>query len=279
MSEGRGGYVKLHWSVKDSRQADSAQELGVWCWLLTSAALKPRTLKDGRTIERGQVLTSCRVLSERLQVPRQTINRYIKKWTNDGAILVEKVGRNGTILTLCNFDTYQPPAAERGTRRSQIETASEPNSDRIERHTEKPKKPKSPKSPKSVPPAASPTATVEDAKLRGWLDRWFGYKATRRDKYQPDSIDILVRKAVRESQQHGVDAVCEVIETSIANGYAGITWDRLSRGSPGGGGNAAQKTRGQAATERFLARHSDGDGGMRGLGGQSDLRSLRPPSG
>lgn len=233
MAKSRSGYVLLHWSAKDSRQADSAQEFGVWCWFLTSAALKERTLPDGRTLQRGQLLTSCRALSDRLQVPRQTLNRYMQKWEREGAINRQEVGRSGTIVTLCNFDTYQPFTNEVGTRASHEATASEPQDDRKVTHTEKPKKPKSPKKPKECAAvAADPTEVVSDEVLRKSLQGWFAYKAQRKDRYQPASIDTLIRKAVRESHTHGTEAVCGIIEDSISNNYAGIVWDRLSRGSP-----------------------------------------------
>jgi hypothetical protein len=134
---------------------------------------------------------------------------------------------------------------------------------------------------KEEPPAADPVEAVEDSTLRESLRSWFAYKAQRSERYKPAGADALIRKATSQAATHGVEAICGVINDSMASNYAGIVWDRLSRGSPGAVATQ-HKTRGQAATERFLARHkgSDhGDSGLRRLGSEPDLRGVRSPSG
>lgn len=61
------------------------------------------------------------------------------------------------------------------------------------------------------------------------LLRWLAYKRERRQAYNDKGKKGLMGKARQMVEQHGDDAVIAVINDSIANGYAGITWDRLER--------------------------------------------------
>lgn len=65
--------------------------------------------------------------------------------------------------------------------------------------------------------------------MQAALRRWMAYKSERRQAYKGQGKKALMEKAKQEAEQHGDAAVIAVIDESIANGYAGITWDRLER--------------------------------------------------
>lgn len=137
-------YLRTYTKSKDSLQWSNAESIGLWEWLKASAAFSRQVLPGGIVIERGQVWVSLRNLEDRLRLSRMTISRYLKLWSEDGAIKVQKLGRKGTIVTLCNFDTYQVLGREGGTQTSQKPAKSEPKASRNQPLTKNPKNPKNP---------------------------------------------------------------------------------------------------------------------------------------
>jgi hypothetical protein len=77
-------------------------------------------------------------------MPRQSVSRYLKLWEEDGAITRQELGRKGTILTICNFDTYQPLGREVGTDSVHKPSTNHPQVDGKTPQTKNPKNPKNP---------------------------------------------------------------------------------------------------------------------------------------
>lgn len=245
MSDANGIYLRAYVAAKDSLQGTNAESFGLWWYLVLSAAIRPQVLPGGRVLERGQVIVSCRGLEERLKMPRSSVSRYLNLWREDGAIRFEKLGRNGTIVTLCQFDTYQPLGRDAGTKDSHEPATRKPRASHGASENrpkqENPKNPKNPKNPEprecapSAAPAAEPeapedpTAEVGDESLRRALQGWRAYKAKRRERYLPESLAQFCRKAQREAATYGAEAVAGLIGDTIGNGYQGVPWDQLER--------------------------------------------------
>lgn len=138
-------YLRTYTKSKDSLQWSNAESIGLWEWLKASAAFSRQVLPGGIVVERGQVWVSLRNLEDRLRLSRMTISRYLRLWSEDGAVEVQKLGRKGTIVTLCNFDTYQVLGREGGTQTSQKPAKSQPKASRNQPLTKNPKNPKNPK--------------------------------------------------------------------------------------------------------------------------------------
>ena len=60
---------------------------------------------------------------------------------------------------------------------------------------------------------------------------WMEYKDQKKPKtanqYAEKGMKGFLNKVVAQSEQHGIKAVVQVINDSIANNYQGVTWDRL----------------------------------------------------
>lgn len=67
-----------------------------------------------------------------------------------------------------------------------------------------------------LPPAA-------DQAIRDWLE----YKKERRQGYKTTGLKTLLTIAKRNADLYGGDAIAELIQSSIAAQYQGITWDKL----------------------------------------------------
>ena len=70
--------------------------------------------------------------------------------------------------------------------------------------------------------------TILESVLPG-LERWVVYKGEKGFSYTPTGLKTLAMMACRNTEQYGAEAVERVIDESIANGYQGVVWDRLSK--------------------------------------------------
>ncbi|MCL2493444.1 MAG: DUF4373 domain-containing protein [Clostridiales bacterium] len=62
---------------------------------------------------------------------------------------------------------------------------------------------------------------------------WLQYKSERKDKYTPTGFRSQLKQIEKHIEEYGDVAVCDVIQLSMANGWQGIIWDRISaRASP-----------------------------------------------
>lgn len=76
--------------------------------------------------------------------------------------------------------------------------------------------------------------TVEESnlsdRLKEEVKRWLGYKTEQHKfTYKDKSLETLVRKVGEYEREYGTDNVAKIIEESIANGYKGICWERISK--------------------------------------------------
>lgn len=68
---------------------------------------------------------------------------------------------------------------------------------------------------------------------------WLLYKAERRFQYKPKGRATLMSQICDSARQYGPDAMTMLIRQSIANGWQGIAWDKLSQ--PSYGSNSPQQ--------------------------------------
>lgn len=59
------------------------------------------------------------------------------------------------------------------------------------------------------------------------LAEWITYKMERRESYKEQGMKTLLRRIENCMLTYGEDAVCDVIELSMSNGYVGILFDKL----------------------------------------------------
>ena len=115
------GYVKIYRSVWDSVEFDGDEfsRREAWIWLVSNAAWKPTTQRDGSrviTVERGQYLASVRQLCDVWGWSKSRVHRFLGALKNRDMIgTVSGTGR--TLITICNYDDYQDVAEDSGTPR------------------------------------------------------------------------------------------------------------------------------------------------------------------
>ena len=61
------------------------------------------------------------------------------------------------------------------------------------------------------------------------LKEWIAYKVERRETYKEQGMKSLLRQIDNNILQYGPQAVCDLIDDSMANGWKGIIFDRLKK--------------------------------------------------
>ena len=91
--------------------------------------------------------------------------------------------------------------------------------------------------------------------LSGRILEWLRYKAERHEGYKPQGLHSLLRQIDSCRKVYGEDALCELIQQSMANGWKGIIFDRLAQSKPGSartGGTRQLDEAERAAIERVM---------------------------
>lgn len=100
-----GGWVKLHRKLLEWEWYGDAHMVHLLVHLLLTATHEDRKYK-GLTIKRGQLVTTIKELAETLGTPESSTRLRIKRLKSCGFISI-KVANNKTIITICNYDSYQ----------------------------------------------------------------------------------------------------------------------------------------------------------------------------
>lgn len=61
------------------------------------------------------------------------------------------------------------------------------------------------------------------------LTEWFKYKTERREPYKEQGMKTLLRQIENNAQKYGDNAIADLIDDSVANGWKGIIFDRLKQ--------------------------------------------------
>ena len=72
-----------------------------------------------------------------------------------------------------------------------------------------------------------PDMTWASDAVRGAVEDWLAYKASRGDKYKQIGLNKLVGEIEKKFRAYGDMVVVDAINGSIANGWQGIIWDRV----------------------------------------------------
>lgn len=103
------GWFKLHRRLELSWISSDGHALAIWVTLLRWALRRSSKAKhSGKIIDipPGTVVTSTIELAERLGFDRKTVERRLKLLVDSEAI-VQRVTKEGRIVTICNWENYQ----------------------------------------------------------------------------------------------------------------------------------------------------------------------------
>ena len=143
------GYIKLHRQLIESQIFANQTALKIWIWCLLKANYKERfiSLKIGKgditvKILPGQFIFGRLKAEEELNIDGSTIYRWIQKLESKafGMITIE-ANNQYSIVSICNWGTYQSEKEEREQLMSNQRTRHEPdmNTDKTAKNSKKEK--------------------------------------------------------------------------------------------------------------------------------------------
>ena len=130
-----------HWVWQD------ADRLKWWLYLLLNAQWEDTRVVCGNQlveVKRGQLLQSVRNLAKIWGVCKNKAFNFIELLQNDGMITVHQEGHNITIITICNYESYQDSRDTnwdtnedtKGTRKGHLQENKEKNQKKKENNKE-----------------------------------------------------------------------------------------------------------------------------------------------
>ena len=64
--------------------------------------------------------------------------------------------------------------------------------------------------------------------LQETVAAWLLYKQERREAYKPQGLHAFLQRLQQFCDSYGDAAVADLIRSAMANGYKGVSWDRLA---------------------------------------------------
>ena len=222
------GYIKEHRSLLSWGWFKDPYTAHLWEYIRLAANWDDRVFK-GKTICRGQLVTSYPSMAEATGMSVQNVRTAIKHLKQTGEITMKSY-RDYSIITVLNYDKYQsdqqPDNSAANSLTNSQPTGNQQATNRPLTTNEESKKARKQESKKE----SMAREALDDrfsAPLADSVSDWLAYKAERREGYKPTGLRNLLSEIENRAKAHGDAAVCEVIRLSMANGWKGIIWDRL----------------------------------------------------
>ena len=105
------GYIKLHRKIWDTEilNQERFDRLSAWLWLISHANYKEKSVMirgNMYKVQRGQMITSIRKLSEIWQWNPRTVMRFLSLLETEKMITRTSTS-TATLITVCNYSKYQ----------------------------------------------------------------------------------------------------------------------------------------------------------------------------
>lgn len=181
--------------------------------------------QDGESEFKG----SAQYIADRLHIRKHTVLDILKRLASRNLIIKREFEYKGVRYCFYRADlSAAPPGAETapppwcGNRTTPgAETAPSNNvNNKINN--------KSPLTPQGE--GTRPEGISDE--LWATVQQWLLYKQERRQGYRPQGLNAFLGTVRNRARDYGDAAVIRVIQDSMASGYQGVTWDRLTKQQP-----------------------------------------------
>lgn len=100
------GFIKVHRKIKEWKYWGNPTARALWLYLLIEANWKQGYLSNGEAIPRGTLARSLQRMSDETGLSVSTIRRWLKKFENDGQILIKATNKK-TLISIVSYSKYQ----------------------------------------------------------------------------------------------------------------------------------------------------------------------------
>lgn len=181
--------------------------------------------------DRGYCWARNETLCRYLEVKERTLRGLLGQLREKGYIVVEQSNEAGnTIRKIALGDVYNRPAKNCRPPGENLPPARQKNAAHtlLKNNLSNNNTPLTPLQGEGKENAPDLSALADlDPVLTDAVREWLAYKQERRQAYKPTGLQALITRVRRKAVAYGEEAVTELIYDSMANGYQGITWDRM----------------------------------------------------
>lgn len=200
------GYIKLYRQIMKWEWYDDANTFRLFIHLLLKANYEDAQWR-GLAIKRGQLFTSIGHLSHELKISDKAIRIALDKLIKTKEV-ASKGASNGTMITICKYDSYQSSFNTEGQTEGQ--TRGERGATNNKNNNNKEKKNK------------EIDLSFLQKDFIPIVEKWLFYKKEKKQEYKGQtSINTFCKKLIEYSNGDAIIAEA-IIEQSIANNWAGI---------------------------------------------------------
>ena len=200
------GYIKLYRQIMKWEWYDDANTFRLFIHLLLKANYEDAQWR-GLAIKRGQLFTSIGHLSHELKISDKAVRIALDKLIKTKEV-ASKGASNGTMITICKYDSYQSSFNTEGQTEGQ--TRGERGATNNKNNNNKEKKNK------------EIDLSFLQKDFIPIVEKWLLYKKEKKQEYKGQtSINTFCKKLIEYSNGDAITAEA-IIEQSIANNWAGI---------------------------------------------------------
>ena len=200
------GYIKLYRQIMKWEWYDDANTFRLFIHLLLKANYEDAQWR-GLKIKRGQLFTSIGHLSHELKISNKAIRIALDKLIKTKEV-ASKGASNGTMITICKYDSYQSSFNEEGQTKGQTRGKRGATNNNNNNNKEKKNK--------------EIDLSFLQKDFIPIVEKWLLYKKEKKQEYKGQtSINTFCKKLIEYSNGDAIIAEA-IIEQSIANNWAGI---------------------------------------------------------
>lgn len=200
------GYIKLYRQIMKWEWYDDANTFRLFIHLLLKANYEDAQWR-GLTIKRGQLFTSIGHLSHELKISDKAVRIALGKLIKTKEV-ASKGASNGTMITICKYDSYQSSFNAEGQTEGQTRGKRGATNNKNNNNKEKKNK--------------EIDLSFLQKDFIPIVEKWLIYKKEKKQEYKGQtSINTFCKKLIEYSNGDAIIAEA-IIEQSIANNWAGI---------------------------------------------------------
>lgn len=210
------GYIKLHRSIVNWEWYDDVVTTRLFIHLLLKANFTDGHWR-GRTVKRGQTITSLSKLAKEANLTIKQIRTALKKLKSTGEV-ASKGTSQFSLITLTNYDLYQSDdllgASNRASNRA---SEGQAKGKRGASEGQQYKKEKKKKNDKKEEVVFFPDNLNNEVFKKSWKE-WVAFRKEKKKALTPTTI----AKQLNFLSNLGLDNAVVAIENSITNGWQGL---------------------------------------------------------
>ena len=212
------GFIKVWRKMLDSEVMQDDWLCRLWMWCMLKARFSEDS--EGYGVQRGQFLTSRVIASDQLKVSPSKWHRGINRLQQLGCIKVSasKSNKQKTMITICNFITYQDASDDIEHDLNMRRTCGEHGEAAHHYRSKNGKKGKGKPTTKFDVLSLPLPSSLDGLAFRTAWSEWIGYRQERSLSLR----EATMRKQLEFLAHYGEAGAISILDESIRNGWAGL---------------------------------------------------------